>query len=159
LLDIRLCDRPRPNLLRAHSDRQIYLTSLLTDVLGDGPAAEATAFIPDLHHFRGSFGGAHVIPLWRDAKGTEPNVTVGVLEALARIYGQALTAEDLFAYSYAVLSAPEYVRLFWDELTIPGPRLPITRDSALFASTVAMGRRLLRLHTYGKRLVPPANKP
>jgi hypothetical protein len=159
LLDIRLCDRPRPNLLRAHSDRQIYLTSLLTDVLGEGPAAVATAFIPDLHHFRGSFGGAHVIPLWRDAKGTEPNVTVGVLEALARIYGQALTAEDLFAYSYAVLSAPEYVRLFWDELTIPGPRLPITRDSALFASTVAMGRRLLRLHTYGKRLVPPANKP
>jgi hypothetical protein len=159
LLDIRLCDRPRPNLLKAHSDRQIYLTSLLTDVLGEGPAAVATGLIPDLHHFRGSFGGAHVIPLWRDAEAKEPNVTIGTLKALARAYGQPVTAADLFAYAYAVLASPDYVRRFWDELTIPGPRLPITKDAALFARTAGLGRRLLWLHTYGERLVPPGEKP
>jgi hypothetical protein len=112
-----------------------------------------------LHHFRGSFGGAHVIPLWRDAAATERNVTAGVLEVLAQGYGQAVKAEDLFVYCYAALATPDYMRRFWDELTIPGPRLPITRDAALFASTVDLGRRLLWLHTYGERLVPTGQKP
>jgi hypothetical protein len=158
LLDIRLCDRPRPNLLRSHSDRQIYLTSLLTDVLGEGPVATATAFIPDLHHFCNR-GAKDVIPLWRNAEGTEPNVTAGVLEALAQAYGRAVTAADLFAYCYAVLASPDYVHRFWDELTIPGPRLPLTRDAARFAGAADLGRRLLWLHTYGERFIPPGHKP
>lgn len=159
LADSRLLDRPSPDIWRSHSDRQVYLTSLLTEVLGEGPAAVATAHIPDLHHFRGSFGGAHVIPLWRDSEGTEPNVTIGVLEILAQTYGHALVAEDLFAYCYAVLATPEYMRQFWDELTIPGPRLPITRDAALFTRVTKIGRHLLWLHTYGDRFAPPGHKP
>lgn len=159
LADGRLLDRPSPGMWRSHSDCQVYLTSLLTEVLGEGPSAVATAHIPDLHHFRGSFGGAHVIPLWRDSEATEPNVTAGLLEALARAYGQAVTAADLFAYCYVVLATPEYVRRFWDELTIPGPRLPITKDTAIFARTAELGYRLLWLHTYGERFVPPGPKP
>jgi len=159
LLDVRLCDFPRPNLLKAHSDRQVYLISLLTEILGEGPAAVATGLIPDLHYFRGSFGGAHVIPLWRDAEATEPNVTAGVREAMAQAYGQAVTVEDLFAYCYAVLAAPEYVRRFWDELTIPGLRIPLTRDAALFTRTAELGRHLFWLHTYGERMVQPGHKP
>ena len=77
--------------------------------------------------------GEDVIPLWRDAEATEPNITAGVLEALAQAYDQPVTAADLFAYCYAVMASPDYVHRFWDELTIPGPRLPITRDAALFA--------------------------
>lgn len=155
LLDVRLCDRPRPSLLLAHSDRQVYMASLLTNVLGDGPAAVATALIPDLDHFRGSFGAKHVIPLWRDAAASQANVTAGLPEALAAAYAQPVAAEDLFAYCYAVLATPDYVRRFWEELTLPGPRIPLTRDSALFARAVALGRRLLWLHTYGQRFVPP----
>jgi hypothetical protein len=44
-------------------------------------------------------------------------------------------------------------------ITIPGPRLPVTRDAALFARAVALGRRLLWLHTYGERYVPVGQKP
>lgn len=157
-LDIRLCDRPRPNLLKAHSDRQVYLTSLLTKVLGEGTAAVATSLIPDMDYFCNR-GARDVIPLWRDAAATDPNVTTGVLEALSRAYGRAVTAEDFFAYAYAVLASPDYVRRFWDELTIPGPRLPITRDHALFSRVAALGRHLLWLHTYSERLVPPGQKP
>lgn len=40
---------------------------------------------------------------------------------------------------------------FWDELTIPGPRLPLTRDAALFRRGVELGRELLFLHTYGEK--------
>jgi len=158
LADSRLLDRPSPDLWRSHSGHQVYLTSLLTKVLGEGPAAVATALIPDLDYFCNR-GARDVIPLWRDAGATEPNVTAGVLGALAQAYGQAVTAEDLFAYSYAVLASPDYVHHFWDELTIPGSRLPIIKDATLFSRTAEFGRHLLWLHTYGERLVPPGYKP
>ncbi len=86
ILDNRLGDRMRPALHRNYGDRQVFLTSFLTEKLGYGPAAVATALIPDLHHFRGSFGGAHVIPLWRDAAATQPNITHGLLEFLSGRY-------------------------------------------------------------------------
>src|SRR5690349_9535772 len=106
------------------------MTSLLTNVLGKGPAAVATTLVPDLDHFRGSFGAKHVIPLWRDAAATEPNITVDLLDALILVYGEAVIAEDLFAYCYALLATPAYVERHWDELTIPGPRVPVTKDGA-----------------------------
>ncbi len=154
LMDNRLGDYLRPDLLRAHGKHQVYLTSLLTNVLGTGPAAVATALLPDLHHFRGSFGGRHVIPLWRDREARWPNITVGLLARLAEAYGRPVAPEDLLAYAYAILASPAYVERFWDELTIPGPRLPLTKDADLFAQAVEEGRRLLWLHTFGERFVP-----
>ena len=126
--------------------------------MGEGPAAVATALIPDLHHFRGSFGGAHVIPLWRDAAATQANLTTGLLELLGERYGQPVETEALFSYAYALLASPEYVRTFWEELALPGPRLPLTKDAALFAEGAALGKRLIRLHTYGERFLLPGGK-
>jgi predicted helicase len=153
LLDSRLCDFPRPNLLKAHNQRQVYLTSLLTDVLGEGPAAVAAAYIPDLHHFCNR-GAKDIIPLWRDAEATAPNVSAGVLETLAQAYGQAITAEDLFAYCYAVLASPEYVRRFWEN---HHPRPPPPHPGRLICPPRYLGRRLLWLHTYGERSSPPGH--
>ena len=48
LADDRLLDRRSPKIWRVHSHRQVYMTSLLSHVLGQGPAAVATAAIPDL---------------------------------------------------------------------------------------------------------------
>ena len=152
LRDARLGDRIRPDLHRAHSSQQFYMTSLLTAVMGHGPAAVATADIPDLDHFRGSFGGKHIMPLWRDAEATEPNVTDGLLEGISAVHGATISAERLFAYAYGILSQPEYVRRFWDELELPPPRLLITKDSDLFVRVADHGERLLQLHTY--RSVP-----
>ena len=158
ILDSRLADRHRPDLLRSHGCSQVYLTSLLTEVLGQGPAATATSLIPDLHHFRGSFGGKHVIPLWRDPEAAQANVTKGVLDNLTSLYGHAVTPEDLFAYAYVVLASPAYVKMFWDELTIPGPRLPMTKDAEQFAAGVAYGKQLIWLHTYCERFMPQNSK-
>ena len=158
LFDNRVGDYLRPVLHNTYSDRQVFLTSLLTAVLGEGPAAVVTALIPDLHHFRGSFGGAHVIPLWRDAAATQANLTTGLLELLGECYGQPVEAEAMFSYAYALLAAPKYVKTFWEELALPGPRLPLTKDAALFAEGAALGRRLIGLHTYGERFVSPGAK-
>jgi hypothetical protein len=153
LVDSRLGDYLRPALRRAHSHRQIYLTSLLTKVLGGGPAAVATAPIPDMDHFC-QRGARDVIPLWRDTAATDANTTKGIFAVLNSEYCHSTSAEDFFAYCYAVLSTPAYVAEFWDELTIPGPRIPITKDLGLFQHAASLGRRLICLHTYGERFVP-----
>jgi hypothetical protein len=120
------------------------MTSLLTNVLGPGPAAVVSAHVPDLDHFRGSFGGKAVIPLWRDAGAREPNMASEVLSTFR-------DPEAFFAYCYALLSAPSYVARFAEELREPGPRVPLTAAPELFERAVRLGRRLVWLHTFGER--------
>ena len=150
LADARLLDRPRPPLWHAHSDRQVYLTSLLTKVLGAGASATVTAHIPDMDHFCNR-GGKDVIPLWRDAEATELNVTDGLLATLASELGRSVTPADLFTYSYALLASPAYVDRFSEELTVPGPRVSLTKDPELFRRAADMGAELIWRHTYGQR--------
>ena len=154
LNDSRIGDFMRPELWRAHSHKQVHMTSLLTKVLGFGPAAIATAHLPDLDHFCGR-GAKDVIPLWRDADATQPNVTNGLLDAVAAIHGNSVSAESLFAYTYGILAQPSYVERCWDELELPPPRLPITKDVDLFRKVAAHGERLIHLHTYGERFAGP----
>ena len=151
IADSRVGDRMRPDLWQAHGDEQVYMTGLFTDVLGLGPAAVATADIPDLHHFSGR-GGKDVIPLWRD-QATEPNITQGILDTISQVQGTDVNAERLFAYTYGILAQSTFVDMFWDELEQPPPRLPITKDSDLFQYVAEHGARLLYLHTYGTRFV------
>jgi len=154
LPDPRVGDFLRPALWHVQSNRQIYLTSILADVLGLGPAATVTAYIPDLHHFSGR-GGKDIIPLYRDAEATHPNLQADLLTRMTNTLRRDVTAEDFFCYAYSILATPAYVETFSEELTIPGPRLPITRSRTLFARAVELGRRLIWLHTYGDRFVPP----
>ena len=60
LADSRLGDYLRPVLWQIHSEHQVYLSSLLSHPLGNGPALTCSALIPDLHHFRGSYGAKEV---------------------------------------------------------------------------------------------------
>ncbi len=150
LADSRLLDRSSPHLWQVHSSKQVYLTTLLLHPLGLGPAATASGEIPDRDHFRGSFGGA-VFPLWCDAAATQPNVAGGLPGFLSEAYGGDVSAGDIFAYAYAVLATPAYVESFSEELAVPGPRLPITREAALFREAAEHGRALIHLHTYGER--------
>lgn len=155
--DPRLIDRPGPALWASFSPHQTFLTSLLTGVLGEGPAAIAAAAIPDLDHFRGSFGAKHAIPLWRDAQGKEANLVAGLLEQLGEDFEREVSPENFFAYVYGVL-AGEFSSRFAMELEVPGPRIPITKDADLMAQIAELGGRLIWLHTYGERFVPPGEK-
>jgi hypothetical protein len=148
LPDARLADFARPSLWRMSGPQQAFLTSMLTNVLGPGPAAVATRHVPDLDHFRGSFGARGVIPLWLDAEATRPNVSEHWLQRLSERYGAVVTAEQLFAYSYTVLSSPSYTRRFAEELRTPGPRVPLPPDGATFSHGVRLGAKLLAVHTF-----------
>lgn len=144
----------RPSFWLAHSDKQVYMTSLLTGVIGMGPAATVTAEVPDRHHFRGSYSGKDVIPLWRDSGATASNVTSGLIESLSEVYGVPVSPEDLFAYAYGVLAPRGYVARFSEELTVPGPRLPLTKDADLFKQISDLGRQFVFLHSYAERFLP-----
>ena len=156
--DARLLDRPGPALWQAHSERQIYLTTALTQTLGSGPALTACAAMPDLHHFSGR-GAKDTIPLYRTADSSEANILPGLLGRLGAAYERNVTPEDFLAYLYGVLAHPAFVQLFAAELETRELRAPITKDAGLFAEVCAVGARLLWLHTYGERFVPNGEQP
>jgi hypothetical protein len=108
--------------------------------------------VPDLDHFRGSFGGRAVIPLWHDAAATRPNLDATWLARLRAWYGPALTPAAVMAYSYAVLVPRAYVARYGHALNGQGPRLPWPRSRELFWTTAAAGFDLLAWHTF--RVVP-----
>jgi hypothetical protein len=152
-LDPRLCDWPRPDALRMASAKQVYFSTLYTEVLAIGAAISATHGFPDLNFFHGR--GGRIVPIYRNAAGTEPNVTGGLLDTLGKEYGATPSAEDLAAYVYAVLGGQSYTRRFWNELETPGPRVPLTKDGEAFAEAAKLGRRLIWLHTYAERFGEP----
>ena len=149
--DIRFNDRMGEVLWRLQGETQLYLASLASESLGRGQGMIVSSAVPDLHIFRGSFGGKDVMPLYRDRVGKEPNITHGLLETLGLQYGKTPTSEDLAAYIYALLGGQSYTQRFWNELEKPGPRVPITKDGAIFFDVAALGRQLIWFHTYAER--------
>ncbi|MCU1692127.1 MAG: hypothetical protein JWM64_1218 [Frankiales bacterium] len=149
--DPRLAKTESPSLWRSLSGKQVFLNSMTTSPLGEGPALTACIDVPDKHHFRGSYGGKDVLPLYRDAAASQPNVPAGLLEQLGGAYGRTVTVEDLAAYAYALLSTPGYRQRLSAELADPGPRVPLTDDPELFDQAVQQGLQLLWLHTWTER--------
>ncbi len=159
LADGRLIDRPGRPLWRTYSKRQVYLTTLLNHPLGQGPAFTACAAIPDRHHFRGSYGAKEIIPLYRATDASEANIASGLLDLLGQTYEQPVTPEDFVAYVYGLLAQPAFTERFFEELKTKELRVPITRDVELFENVRQIGAKLLWLHTYGRRFLPPGKIP
>lgn len=120
------------------------------------PALSLSASVPDLDHYKGSFGG-RVFPLWADRAATQPNVRQTVLAALSRVHEREIGAEDLLAYIAAVAAHPAYVERFRNDLAQPGLRIPLTTDAKAFAEAAELGRRVIWLHTYGELFADPAH--
>ncbi len=156
IADHRVGDYPRPDLWRVHGPQQVFLTSLTSTRLGQGPSLIATPYVPDLDHFRGSYGAKNVMPLYRDQKGRESNVPDGLLVALSDGLGIEAAAEDLLAYAYAVGGTSAFHSRYNEALAeAAGPiRIPITADPDLFQQAVELGRDLLWRHTWGERFAP-----
>lgn len=158
--DKRLLNQVNPTLWEGHSTRQVYLTALTRTSPSSGPAVTLTGLVPDMDHYKGSFGG-RIYPLWRDTTAETPNVNPNLLGVLAEAYGQPVGTEDIVGYLAAVLAHPSFAERFEDELAQPGLRVPITADAALFAEAVRLGREVVWLHTFGDRFADgrPAGAP
>ena len=148
--DPRLINQPNPRLWEVRSERQLFVTAFSEESPTSGPALTVTGLVPDLHHYKGSFGG-RAFPLWANAEATQPNLRPALLAHLSAAYGKPVSAEDLFAYLVAVAAQPAYIECFRKDLATPGLRIPLTADAATFAEAATLGRRVVWLHSFGER--------
>ncbi len=117
--------------------------------------ALASDKIADLHLF---FDGAQCLPLYRYTPDGErvSNITDWALRhindhfrkewgrSFPKVYPDGIDAEEIFAYTYAVLHDPVYRYDYANDLLREFPRLPLyNRDFDIWAK---MGRELLDLH-------------
>ena len=152
--DGRLINQPNPTLWATHSNQQVYMTALQAHAPTTGPAVTFSAAIPDLHHYKGSFGG-RVFPLWADREHRTPNLKWSLLHEVAEALGVDVAAPDLMAYLAAVAAHPAYTARFRSDLVQPGLHLPMTADASLFAEAVEIGREIVWLHCFGERFTDP----
>ena len=118
-------------------------------------AALATDKLSDFHVF---FDGTQCLPLYRYTEDGErvSNITEWGMRRVNAHYreefgehfeevvgGAAITAEDVFAYTYAVLHDPVYRHDYAVDLLREFPRLPLYHD---WATWVKIGQELLDLH-------------
>ncbi len=152
--DSRVITQPNAELWRSRSDRQVYMTAFTEESPTNGPAITFTGLIPDLHHYKGSFGG-RVFPLWSDQKASVPNLPLKLLTFLAQKYGTGVAAEDFIAYIAAIAAHPAFTARFQEDLSTPGLRIPFTSDWKTFAEVAELGRTIIWLHTFGERMTDP----
>jgi hypothetical protein len=148
--DSRLINQPNPKVWENYGPKQVYLSGLMAHSPTSGPAVTATALVPDLHQYKGSFGG-RVFALWEDAAAKNGNVAYDAMKALTKQLGTAPKPEDVFAYVAALLANPAYTQTFQDDLVRPGLRVPLTADRKLFDKAAKLGRQVIWLHTFGER--------
>lgn len=157
--DSRVINQPNPTLWNIHSSRQVHLTALARVSPSSGPAISFTGLIPDLDHYKGSFGG-RAFPLWRDPAASIPNIKPPLLTHLTETYGRDVSAEDVVAYLAAILAHPAFTTRFAKDLVRPGLRVPLTADADVFAEAVDLGREIVWLHSFGERFADPdAGRP
>ena len=116
-----------------------------------GPAAEyfsvlCTNKIAEVKTAGTNNGGTFCLPLYRYMPEGErvSNITQWGLRQFREHYGDdSITAEDIFAYTYAALHDPAYRQKYEVDLLREFPRLHFQED---FAAWAALGRELLDLH-------------
>jgi hypothetical protein len=149
--DARVITQPNAELWQSRSEDQVYLTALLHEAPTSGPAATFTSLVPDLHHYKGSFGG-RAFPLWRDEVASENNFPPSLLPTVSKTMGTQVGAEEFLAYIACVIAGPAYTERFQADFSTPGLRIPITADHSAFKDAAGLGRRIIWLHTFGERM-------
>jgi Type ISP C-terminal specificity domain len=150
IADKRLINQTNPAIWSNFSNRQVFLTGLMVNSPSNGPALTITGLIPDLSHYKGSFGG-RVFPLYKDTAATEANISPAILAEMTKAFGTAPDPVDVFAYVAGLLAHPAYTKKFAADLVRPGLRVPVTADAMLFAEAAALGREVIWLHSFGER--------
>lgn len=154
--DPRMAKTESPSLWFTSSKKQIYLCTLMTGSISYGPSLTVSAYVPDLHYFRGSFGGKDIIPIYRDKAARIPNLTEGFGAVVAKKIGMAEpNVEEIASYVYALLVSTKFYETFREALKTPGIRVPITRSESLWKKAVDLGSYLLWIHTYAERFRDP----
>ncbi len=74
------------------------------------------------------------------------NITDGALADYKACYGDGVTKDHIFAYTYGVLHSPDYRERYATDLTRMLPRIPEVESADDFFAFAEAGQRLLDLH-------------
>lgn len=149
--DNRLMDSPSPELWRLHNVNQVYLTTASAMNLSVGPACLVCAEIPNIHHFRGSYGSKDIYPfLCETSPIVRSNIDPNLIETLTSYLGELVSDKQIFEYVYAITSCPHYLEIFVKDINNDRIRIPFTKNRDLFLKMSEIGNELIWLHTYGK---------
>ena len=85
--DSRVNDRPRPQLWDSYSDEQLFLVTLTSTTLGNGPAVTLSPYVPDMDFFKNR-GAKDIHPLFRTDSTAQPNISASLMQALNTTYGR-----------------------------------------------------------------------
>lgn len=75
-----------------------------------------------------------------------PNIKPDIFKSLSKTYRKEISPEGVFYYIYAILYSPTYRKRYEEFLKIDFPRVPFTKDYALFKRMAEYGNRLIDLH-------------
>ncbi|WP_333768290.1 type ISP restriction/modification enzyme, partial [Streptomyces sp. IBSBF 2435] len=141
--DHRLIDAARPELWRVLDDRQIFAVERAYLPEAREPAVAFSALLPDGRSPAGRPG--RIRPLFRQPGGLDPNLAPGLVGLLSEQLAADVTAEDVLAWiAAAARPAPG------------GCEVPFPTGPGDWRTGLALGGRLLWLHTRGARLADPA---
>ena len=76
----------------------------------------------------------------------KPNIDKKLYETLNTIYHKELTPEEILYYIYGILYSNVYREKYAEFLRIDFPRVPFTKDYAIFRKISVLGNRLADLH-------------
>ncbi len=95
--------------------------------------------------------GGYAFPLYDRRIGPDAtNLSPVLLEHLAIVYGQPVSAEDVFDAILALLSATSYTRRFAEDLEDVFPHIPFPADHAVLMRAVAVGREIRGIETFAR---------
>lgn len=150
IADHRVIDRPGASWSIC-GDGQLFLMTLTSTTLGDGPAVTLSPYVPDMDFFRGSFGAKSVHPLYRSAGTSQPNVSASLRAALASAYGREVEPLEIAAYVVGLLGTSAYTARFEEELSEAPAHVIFTADKTLFDQVAEFGRGIIFEQTWGER--------
>ena len=151
LPDHRVGTYIRQQLWDSLSDQQLFLTTMNSAPLGDGPAVAISPYVPDMDAFRGSFGAKAVYPLFRENSANSPNVAARLTTELEHCYGAEVSPEQIAAYVVGLLGTGAYTARFSEELAESPAYVLFTSDYSTFQEVAEFGRDLIFEGTWGER--------
>lgn len=151
LPDHRVGTYIRQHLWDSASDQQLFVVTLTSTTLGQGPAVTVSPYVPDMDFFRGSFGAKNTFPLFRTAGSSHPNISASLLCALREAYGREVEPFEVAAYVVGLLGTSAYTKSFAEELAETVAHVPFTADATLFTEVAEFGRSIIFEQTWGER--------
>lgn len=145
IADRRVLDRPREPLWEAQQPGQVYLVEQHSIHPRAGAGVHFSSLMPDTNAFNNR--GGRTLPMLHPSG--KFNLAEGLVESLTHSLGTPVEGDHITQYVAAVVSHPQFVEQFTDELHTPGIRVPITAQLEIWDRAVALGKEVLVQQTFG----------